>query len=131
MGEICALSELTTKYGDKVELPDPVIVGPYFDSYNTSVEKGCDARGEVQQVQKFLAKHGFYKGNVDGEFGPMTEESVKKFQEFMGFVQDGVVGPITKQAIRAPRNDSQLDQVDDQDSPTFAKGSTIKWKLCA
>jgi peptidoglycan hydrolase-like protein with peptidoglycan-binding domain len=38
---------------------------------------------------------------VDGIFGPKTEAGVKKMQGFLGITVDGIVGPVTWQALVA------------------------------
>ena len=37
---------------------------------------------------------------VDGNFGPLTEESVRVFQRYAGLTPDGIVGPLTWNALR-------------------------------
>ena len=49
----------------------------------------------VYLIQFILSAKGFYKGKMDGEFGNMTMESIKKFQKESGFASsecDGIVG---------------------------------------
>ena len=53
----------------------------------------------VRQAQKALTAAGFYKGNVDGKEGPMTQKAVKEFQQAHGLKADGVVGPATSEAL--------------------------------
>lgn len=48
---------------------------------------------EVEDLQKYL------KIKVDGDFGPKTEESVKKFQKANGLKDDGIVGQATWNAM--------------------------------
>ena len=49
------------------------------------------ARGaEVRQVQQFLTVFGFDPGGVDGDFGNLTEASVRRFQVDRSLAQDGV-----------------------------------------
>ncbi len=50
---------------------------------------------EVRNVQKKLKELGFYKGNVDGDFGEATEKAVKAFQKQYGLTVDGKVGNAT------------------------------------
>ncbi|MFX0573542.1 peptidoglycan-binding domain-containing protein [Nocardia nepalensis] len=38
--------------------------------------------------------------NVDGKFGPQTKEAVKNFQKDRHITVDGVVGPVTWQALQ-------------------------------
>lgn len=50
---------------------------------------------EVRKVQKKLKELGYYKGNVDGIFGVMTQNAVKAFQKNCGLKVDGIAGPKT------------------------------------
>ncbi len=56
-------------------------------------------RLSVRQAQKALTAAGFYKGNVDGKEGPMTQKAVKEFQQANGLKADGVIGPATSEAL--------------------------------
>lgn len=54
------------------------------------------ARGDdVVFLQKRLSHHGFSVGNVDGIFGVITEQSVRRFQQDKRLSVDGIVGRIT------------------------------------
>jgi peptidoglycan hydrolase-like protein with peptidoglycan-binding domain len=55
----------------------------------------------VSDLQALLAKRGFYKGNVDGVFGPSTKDAVVQAQKFYGLTPDGVVGSKTVAALEA------------------------------
>lgn len=56
--------------------------------------------GEVVRVlQEQLRVAGYYYGNATGIFGPITEESVKRFQKAYNLGVDGVVGPNTRQKL--------------------------------
>lgn len=54
--------------------------------------------GEVTRLQEALASNGFANSR-DGVFGPFTEALVRKFQESRKLRPDGVVGPLTRQAL--------------------------------
>ncbi|MBQ7163951.1 MAG: spore cortex-lytic enzyme [Clostridia bacterium] len=54
---------------------------------------------EVKTVQQKLKNWGYYKGAVDGIFGPKTTEAVKYFQRKNGLTADGIVGPKTLAAL--------------------------------
>ncbi len=54
-----------------------------------------DEGEEVRLLQERLRIAGFYSGNATGVFGPITEESVKRFQAAHQLEVDGVVGPAT------------------------------------
>jgi peptidoglycan hydrolase-like protein with peptidoglycan-binding domain len=46
--------------------------------------------------------------DIDSNFGPKTREAAKSFQEGNGLTADGVVGPITWQALPADPNTPRL-----------------------
>ncbi|MDZ8186824.1 MAG: peptidoglycan-binding protein [Nostoc sp. ChiSLP02] len=50
---------------------------------------------EVVKLQQQLKKLGYLKGDVDGDFGPTTEEAVKALQKRYGLEADGVAGGAT------------------------------------
>lgn len=51
-----------------------------------------DSGRNVKEIQSLLKQRGFYSGNIDGVFGPITEDSVKRFQLKTGLNVDGIVG---------------------------------------
>lgn len=53
----------------------------------------------VREMQTRLKAWGYYTGNVDGIFGPLTEQAVRYFQRVNGLVVDGIVGRQTANAI--------------------------------
>lgn len=54
----------------------------------------------VSELQRLLQTAGVPCGPVDGDFGPMTQAGVKRFQAANGLAADGVVGPATWSALR-------------------------------
>lgn len=94
-------------YGEKVAqtLTESEPISPVEES--TESESGKNPAGEldrilyrgcrgddVVKVQKILAAIG-YVLDLDGIFGPMTEECVKTYQACHGLEVDGKVGPLT------------------------------------
>jgi peptidoglycan hydrolase-like protein with peptidoglycan-binding domain len=49
----------------------------------------------VRALQNGLATLAYYNGPIDGTFGPMTEDAVKRFQSANGLASDGIVGQLT------------------------------------
>jgi len=73
-----------------------------------------DSGEDVRRLQRVFARTkvlGF--DDVNGIFGPATEQAVKDFQQSNGLVIDGVVGPITWSHIHPYR----------EASPTLQPGS--------
>jgi hypothetical protein len=50
---------------------------------------------DVKALQQILTQLGYYSGPITGYFGPLTEETVKAYQQWAGVATDGVVGPQT------------------------------------
>lgn len=50
---------------------------------------------DVFALQSKLKDLGYSPGALDGQFGPLTEAALKKFQTAAGITADGVAGPIT------------------------------------
>jgi peptidoglycan hydrolase-like protein with peptidoglycan-binding domain len=55
---------------------------------------------DVLKVQERLRAWGFSPGALDGEYGPATAAAVRAFQKALKLEVDGVVGPITRAALR-------------------------------
>jgi len=55
---------------------------------------------DVESLQQRLLDLGYTEvGTVDSSFGPMTEEAVRQFQQNNNLVVDGIVGPLTWDAL--------------------------------
>lgn len=79
----------------------------------TTIKLG-DAGDDVKRLQRVFAREkALLPDDVDGVFGPKTEQAVKDFQQSEGLVADGVVGPITWSHIHPYR----------EASPTLQAGS--------
>jgi N-acetylmuramoyl-L-alanine amidase len=63
-----------------------------------------DRGSKVREVQQRLKNWGYYKGNVDGIFGPKTTAAVKYFQRKNNLTVDGIVGKQTFAALGISSN---------------------------
>ena len=61
---------------------------------------------DVAAVQRTLSDHGYYAGAIDGRRGGGFRSAVMAFQKVHGLGADGVVGPATLTALKAPRTPS-------------------------
>ena len=65
---------------------------------------------QVSLLQERLQKEGYYTYNIDGIFGRLTEQAVRRYQQANGLKVDGIAGPQTlshlngNKAPEAPRN---------------------------
>jgi hypothetical protein len=56
---------------------------------------------EVRELQKLLAKLGFFKAASTGTFGSVTQAAVKAFQKKYNIDQVGYVGPATRAKLNS------------------------------
>ena len=81
----------------------------------------CQYGPAVESVQAQLVRRG-YDIEVDGYFGPATEEAVRRFQFDEGLEADGLVGPITWPALL---EDAPIGGADDEDG----NGTVEPWEV--
>lgn len=62
-----------------------------FD-WDTVYKVSTEYNPEIKVLQNELKYNGYYAGEVDGYFGPETEDAVKRLQADRGLVVDGIVG---------------------------------------
>ncbi len=85
--------------------------GGYPDAdgaYNGAVGNGDNGPGNGGQgsggslpeaVQRQLAKRGYYKGSVDGQFGPASKDALTRFQRKQGLKETGRIDEPTLEAL--------------------------------
>jgi hypothetical protein len=56
-------------------------------------------KDEKKELQQALKDKGFYKGSVDGDLGPKTQEAIKAFKVANKLNADSVVGPKVKELL--------------------------------
>jgi peptidoglycan hydrolase-like protein with peptidoglycan-binding domain len=59
-----------------------------------------DTGADVRWAQYRLVRQTLSYTDIDGVFGTVTESGVREFQRFSSLVVDGVIGPLTWQALR-------------------------------
>lgn len=64
---------------------------------------GCTGR-RVERLQYALKKAGVYKGNLDGVYGDLTYDAVRKYQRLKGLYVDGMAGSKTLASLNRNTN---------------------------
>lgn len=72
-------------------------------SHDLSSVRGENAR----KLQEGLKEQGFYDGKIDGILGPITKEALSKFQESKGFAASGKLDMQTASALGIELSDVQ------------------------
>ncbi len=63
------------------------------------LRRDSEEASEIRYLQELLRFHNINAGDIDGDFGPITEGAVKTFQSSRGIANDGVVGKDTWEAL--------------------------------
>lgn len=85
-----AKDESKDKGKDKADAKDE---GPDWPAYGASGK-------QVTALQQRLVDLGYFLPEVDGQFGPATQQAVWALQKAAGLGRDGVVGPKTRKALK-------------------------------
>ncbi len=101
----CYLNAFTAPVGGTNPLPTL----PTYE-FDSKIQEG-DYGQEVVNLQAILAKLGYYKGRVDGDYGVGTKTAVKAFQRASGqsLTTGGVVGPKTRANLNAAISGAKTD----------------------
>lgn len=60
---------------------------------------GLDPLHMVTGIQARLSNLGFHTGAIDGVLGPLTRRAIRKFQASRSLLVDGIAGPKTREAL--------------------------------
>lgn len=74
---------------------DLTVLRPILRMWNKNASANLD-------LQTILKNRGFYKGNTDGDYGPLTFKAVTAFQLASNLTANGVCGPKTWDALLKP-----------------------------
>ena len=91
--------------------PPPVVDPPSCDTYSSNDQypiRRCDEGYAVLHHPARTGHHG-YAVDVDGYFGPGTEQAVRDFQRNAGLEVDGLVGPHTWSTLAGQQPGWDLD----------------------
>ncbi|OLP17082.1 hypothetical protein BST81_17130 [Leptolyngbya sp. 'hensonii'] len=81
--------------------------GPVLDDAGDGQTLRRGSKGQaVMVLQDRLREAGYYKGPVNGSYGPQTEAAVRQLQQVNGLTPDGVYGPKTAQALQQGKSQS-------------------------
>ena len=72
-----------------------------YDAQLRCLDNAVAPLDNLLDIQTFLSCNGFNPGPIDGLRGSRTDNAIISFQKTVGLSADGVVGPATKQAMRA------------------------------
>ncbi len=92
---------LVVAVGGGVIVP-PIIINPAPGIFVSHLYLGLNS-SEVLQLQQLLTTLGIYSGSVDGHFGLLTQQAVKRYQALHGLRADGDVGPGTRAQLNTGR----------------------------
>lgn len=56
---------------------------------------------DSEKVQEKLSSLGYYKGNIDGDLGPISQAAIARYQQDNGLTVDGIAGKNTKAKLLA------------------------------
>ena len=96
-------------------------------SYSSATDSSTLKQGSqgtlVKNMQQRLKDLGYYDGTVTGNFGPLTEEAVKRFQSAQGLTVDGIAGVNTLNKLYAMATGSG--STSSGSSGTTSSGGTV------
>ncbi|WP_416147727.1 peptidoglycan-binding protein [Salipaludibacillus sp. HK11] len=85
------------------------------------------ARGkQVEQLQKKLKDLGFYTSSIDGSYGPLTAEAVRKVQRQASISVDGVFGPQTYKQLNKGESSNSSNGSSNGSSNSSSSSSALK-----
>ena len=93
-----ARPEANKTYPAPIKNIAPTTVGS--SGITKTLARGLKNDPQVKFLQEYLVQKGYLSTTPDGNFGPLTETAVKKFQTANGVSPLGIVGPQTRTLIK-------------------------------
>ena len=59
-------------------------------TFTRDLSHGLSSDSDVVSLQQFLSANSYYSGPISGNFGSLTEEAVRKFQQMNGLAVSGI-----------------------------------------
>ena len=96
-------TDAVTRFQEAHDLPVDGVLGPLTaEALRVILQPPTGERVQrVKALQQQLSWLGLEPGPVDGRYGPLTTGAVTRFQQAHGLAVDGVVGPLTADALAA------------------------------
>ena len=119
-----------TTFGGSTPAPDPSPAPAPKPSINNNVLSIGDTGEDVRKLQEQLVKLGYNVGSKgpDGDFGSKTYAAVIDFQRKHNLKDDGIVGPLTENAIKEAIKNMEQNIVNPEEEKEFKVGDAIKLK---
>jgi hypothetical protein len=80
---------------------DPYYAYDYSDPYSYGSDESADpySASTISAVQAQLAAQGYYRGPIDGVYGPQTRTALTRYQSSRGLQVTGTLSPATLRAL--------------------------------
>ena len=79
--------------------PDVYAVTATTNGYTTIASNSGSSKANITALQSSLSSNGYYSGTLDGDYGSVTVNAVKAFQEAKGLRVTGTAGPSTQRLL--------------------------------
>ncbi|ETO18383.1 hypothetical protein RFI_18882 [Reticulomyxa filosa] len=99
-------------------LPTPLLTGSLFEDRQSELNQAnrqSQTSEEVAAMQRYLKRFGYYNDEIDGDFGPVTEQAVKNFQKASGLEITGLGDAVTKKTMTNAKRCSNVDGFSNND----------------
>ena len=116
-----------TTFGGSTPAPDPSPAPAPQPSINNNVLSIGDTGEDVRKLQEQLVKLGYNVGSKgpDGDFGSKTYAAVIDFQRKHNLKDDGIVGPLTENAIKEAIKNMEQNVIIPEEEVKFEEGMEV------